>query len=48
MQFQLATFLHVPIASMDIFLLHHINQANTTRLYTLADVSFASFYSHNI
>ena len=48
MQFQWATFLHVPTASMDIFLLHHINQANTTRLYTLADVSFVSFYSHNI
>ena len=48
MQFQLVTLLHVPTTSMDIFLLHHINQANTIRLYTLTDVSFASFYSHSI
>ena len=48
MQFQLVTLLHVLTTSKDIFLLHHINHANTTRLYTLTDVSFASFCFHSI
>ena len=41
--------LHVPATSIDdIFVLYHINHANTTRLYTVTGVSFPFFYYINI